>query len=220
MNRTAESPPDSLGMGLPLAVSGLAAWQALPSLIEAWNHDLYSRGAALAFAIWLVTPGWLYFKNRHAPAPASAVWLVLALLLCAAGAMSGLRVLQHLALACAVAGLPGWRRGACGAANTDRLAQDSVIEGSGQNARATVARACCPLSVFTPTAALAKLTALGVAVVAALAWLPASGWFLSHWQVGGLSGWERPVVASLMAFFLLALSRVSHCPPHSSPPAP
>ncbi|MEI6673592.1 MAG: hypothetical protein WCO57_00285, partial [Verrucomicrobiota bacterium] len=107
----ADPPSDHLGISLPLAVLGLAAWQALPTLIGAWSHDLYARGAPLAFGIWLATQGWLVLNNRHLGAPASVGWLVVALLLCAVGAMSGLRVLHHLALACAVAGLPGWRLG-------------------------------------------------------------------------------------------------------------
>ena len=44
--------------------------------------------------------------------------------------------------------------------NPVRLAQGSVTEGSGQNARATVARAFCPPPLFTAAAALAKLTVL------------------------------------------------------------
>ena len=46
--------------------------------------------------------------------------------------------------------------------NTVRLAQGSVTEGTGQNARATVARAFCPPPLFTPAAALAKLTVLAI----------------------------------------------------------
>ncbi len=187
MNPPADPPSDRLGMSLPLAMLGLAVWQAFPTLIEAWSHDLYARGAPLAFAIWIATQGWLFFKNRHLPAPASVAWLAASMMLCTAGAMSGLRVLHHLALACAVAGLPG------------------------RHARATVA----PL--FTPAAALTKLTILGITAVTVLAWLPASGWLLSHWRAGGLGGWERPALAALMALFLLTLSRASAPPPAPAP---
>jgi hypothetical protein len=141
------------GIALPLATSALAAWQAVPSLIEAWRTDLYSRGAPLAFFIWLVPLAIVFFKQRAAPGPG---WIGLSLLLCAAGSMAGVNLLQHLALATAVAGLSGLR-----------------------------------FYGFVTTAASA-------------AWLPASGWFLSHMKSGGFAGWERPVFAVLMALVVVA----------------
>jgi hypothetical protein len=156
---------------LPMAVLGLAAWHALPTLIEAWGSDLYSAGAPLAFGLWLASQGWLYFKQRQLAGPPCMVLLVLSLLLCAAGSMCGLRVLHHLALATAVSALPGWKLGAC------------------------------------------------ITTSAAMAWLPATGWFLSHWKSGGLAGWERPAFAGLMALLLVGLSRISGPPSHTPPPA-
>lgn len=48
---------------------------------------------------------------------------------------------------------------------------------------------------------------LGVIILASsLAWLPATGWFLSHWKTSGLLGWERPTIALMVALSLLCLS--------------
>ncbi len=147
------SPPSSFsGIALPLATSALAAWQAVPSLIEAWRTDLYSRGAPLAFFIWLVPLSIVFFKQRATPGLA---WIGLSLFLCAAGSMGGVNLLLHLALATAVTGLSGLR-----------------------------------LSGIVTT-------------MAAAAWLPASGWFLSHLKSGGLAGWERPVFAALVALLIV-----------------
>ena len=160
------------GMALPLAVLGLAAWQALPTLVEAWGNDLYTRGAPLAFGLWLAPQGWVFFQQRHlAPKPCLA-WLGISLLLCTAGSMTSLRVLHHLALATALPGLLGLGLAGC------------------------------------------------VTTAAAAAWLPATGWLLSHWKTGGLAGWERPAFASIMALVLLACSRFCLPHPHSAPPAP
>ncbi|MEI7911816.1 MAG: hypothetical protein WCK77_19465 [Verrucomicrobiota bacterium] len=150
------------GMALPLTVLALTAWQALPTLAAAWHNDLYARGAALAGVIWLAPQGWWWFKQRHCPAPPNLTWLAVALVLCATGTVTELRVCEHLALATAFAGAFGWR-----------------------------------FVGFVTTAT-------------ALAWLPASGWFLSHWTTAGLVGWERPVLASSLALFLLVRGRFTH----------
>ncbi len=144
---------------LPIAVLALSAWQALPTITEAWRYDLYARGAPLACAIWLIPQIWWRFSFRHTPIAPRAAWLGLAMLLCIAGAMTELRVLQHLALASALAGTFGWR-----------------------------------FSGF-------------VTIATALTWLPASGWFMSHWKNAGLVGWERPVLASSLGVFLLVRAR-------------
>lgn len=167
-----DSSSTDLGMTLPLAVLGLAAWQALPTLVEAWNNDLYAAGAPLAFGLWLASQGWVYFKQCHLATKPCLAWLSLSLLLCSAGSMTDLRVLHHLALATAVPGLLG-------------LGLGGVITSA-----------------------------------AAPAWLPATGWFLSHWNTGGLIGWERPSFASIMALLLLAIARFILPPPHLTPPAP
>jgi hypothetical protein len=169
MNPESRSQADSLGLILPLAVLGLAAWHALPSLAEAWSDDLYARGAPLACGIWLAPQGWLFLKHRKFPATACLTWLALSLLLSVGGAMTGLRVLHHLALATAVPGVGGLR-----------------------------------LAGLATTAA-------------APAWLPATGWFLSHWKSGGLAGWERPAFAASMALVLLGLTRLTHKPSHATP---
>lgn len=166
------SPSGIAGLALPLAVLGLTAWVAFPTLAEAWQHDLYARGAPLAFAIWLATQGWLFFKNRSHATAQSMAWLGLALFLCMAGSLSGLRVLHHLALATAVPGLLGLK-----------------------------------FAGLTTTAA-------------SLAWLPATGWFISHWKSGGLSGWERPVVVAILSIILLASVRTTANPPPSNQPQP
>jgi len=57
-------------------------------------------------------------------------------------------------------------------------------------------------------AALCGLTVRGlrgwVAAVGALSWLPACGWLVSSISSGGLTGWERPVLAATAAFVLHA----------------
>lgn len=147
---------------LALSVVALVAWNAMPTLSKAWGDDLFARGGAVAFGVWLAAPGILFFKRYRLAVSPSLGWLGVSLVLSAAGAMSELRVLQHLALACAVPGLLGtW---------------------------------------WVPLAALA----------AAPAWLPATGWFLSHWISGGLAGWERPTFGFAMALFLLALGHFFH----------
>jgi hypothetical protein len=45
-----------------------------------------------------------------------------------------------------------------------------------------------------------------LALIGASSWLPASGWFLSHFKTGGLMGWERPVAASLFSIVLVMLT--------------
>lgn len=94
--------PENLGTMLPLAVLGFVAWQALPSLMAAWGNDLYSRGAPLASAIWLAPLAWSHFKTPQSPTSQRFAWLVIALCLCATGAITQLRACQHVALACAL----------------------------------------------------------------------------------------------------------------------
>ena len=159
-------------MALPLAVVALTVWQALPSLNEAWRDDLYSRGAPLACAIWLAPQVWWQIKNRHSPAPPGLAWIGLALLLCVTGAITELRVLQHLALASALTGAFGWR--------------------------------------FSGLVTLAT----------ALAWIPATGWFLSHFKCAGLVGWERPAFASTLTICLLVRARFTRHASHATAPKP
>lgn len=95
------------GIALPLAVLALCAWNALPSLGAAWGNDLYARGAAAAFTIWLLSQCVVVLGKPGPRATPNAAWITAALVLCAAGSMSGMRALQHLALAAALPGLLG-----------------------------------------------------------------------------------------------------------------
>lgn len=61
----------------------------------------------------------------------------------------------------------------------------------------------------------------GLLILAASAtWLPATGWILSHWMSGGLTGWERPLGATLLSILLLALTRSPHTQPLQNHPEP
>ncbi len=171
MNAPRQSTVASFGLALPFAVLGLACYNALPTLAEAWLHDLYSRGALIAFVIWVVAQAWVYFQRRPLAKPCM-VWLAISLLLGVAGSLSDLRVLHHLALAAAIPGCFGLR-----------------------------------------------MTGL-VVLAGAPTWLPATGWFLSHWKSGGLIGWERPACSALLAIILLALPRASRSQPLIQPHQP
>jgi hypothetical protein len=107
MNPPNDSPAESLGIVLPLAVLGLASCLALPSLVAAWSHDVYARGALLACAFWLAPPVWLWIKNRKSPATPCFAWLAVCLLLCTAGVLMDLRVFYHLAFASSIAAMSG-----------------------------------------------------------------------------------------------------------------
>lgn len=86
---------------LPFAVLAVALVRSMSSLVEAWGHDVYSRGAAVAFAIW-VLPAFLPFL-RKPPQGGGFFWLILALVSGVAGAVSSLRILSHLSLAFSIA---------------------------------------------------------------------------------------------------------------------
>lgn len=160
--------PHSAGTGrLPsLGISVLAAYLSAPSLLEAWQHDGYSRGGLAAFGIWfLVLAGVRFLPNANSHRHA-VLWTVLAALCCAAGSMADLRVLYHLGLACALTGFAGF--GSSGV----------------------------------------------MAVALAVAWMPATGWFLSRVFSGGLVGWERPA-AVLAGFLVFLIAAVCGKPRHS-----
>lgn len=99
--------PDIRGISLPLATLGLCAWHAFPSLAAAWGNDLYSRGAATAFVIWLLSQCIIMFGTPSLRTSSRHGWIIIALILCVTGSMSELRAIQHLALAAAVPGLLG-----------------------------------------------------------------------------------------------------------------
>lgn len=97
---------DSRGDLLPgLFLSIISAALALPSLWNAWSHDLYAAGGFIAFLVWLSSLGITSYQLRHLASDRNAFWLVLSALLCMAGSMTSLRVCHHLALACALCGL-------------------------------------------------------------------------------------------------------------------
>jgi hypothetical protein len=54
-----------------------------------------------------------------------------------------------------------------------------------------------------------------LALIGAVSWLPATGWFLSHVKTGGLMGWERPLFASLLCVGVFILSHFKTQPPIS-----
>jgi hypothetical protein len=83
---------------LSAVIFGVAAYLALPSLLEAWLHDPYSHGAAIAFGIWLLLIVSLAPPLRSTLATPTLFWLLCAVVLCAVGSMSSLRVLYHAAL--------------------------------------------------------------------------------------------------------------------------
>lgn len=91
---------------LSMAVLVLSAYLALPSLVDAWRHDLYSRGGAAAFAVWITALIASWFPLRRKAGVASTIWPVCAALLCALGSMSSLRVLYHAALVVALVSCP------------------------------------------------------------------------------------------------------------------
>jgi hypothetical protein len=106
---------------LPLAVLGLAAWQGAAGLVAAWGNDLYARGAPWAFGLWLATA---VLARPRGSESRPLVWVAVSLLCCVAASISGLQVMNHLALAIAVwlpasgwfisrwitGGLSGWER--------------------------------------------------------------------------------------------------------------
>lgn len=77
------------------------------------------------------------------------------------------------------------------------------------------------LALATAVPGLLGLKFAGLVTTAAsLAWLPATGWFISHWKSGGLSGWERPVVVAIFSLILLASVRTTPNPPPPNHPHP
>lgn len=68
----------------------------------------------------------------------------------------------------------------------------------------TSLRACHHLAFACALCGLAVPTKYGwLTVSAALSWLPASGWPISRFFAGGMSGWERPALSAVTAIVLL-----------------
>lgn len=87
-----------------LIVLALAAGKALPSLLAAWETDLYSRGAILAFGIWclpLVAAG---LKSRLSP---NRIFLTAGIIALVVGSVAEVNAVKHLSLAITItAALP------------------------------------------------------------------------------------------------------------------
>lgn len=78
------------------------------------------------------------------------------------------------------------------------------------------------LSLTVAVPGLVGLRIGGIATaLAALAWLPVTGWLLSHYIAGGLAGWERPLYASIMGLLFFGFTRMVARPkyPITFPPA-
>ena len=76
MNANPAEPCRAAAFALPVAVVALASYHALPTLLAAWGSDLYSRGAQLGFALWLVLLGLVVFRKpppRNLP-PCGCLW--------------------------------------------------------------------------------------------------------------------------------------------------
>ena len=155
MSSKPRSNPRGIGMALPLITLALVSWQAYPPLVYAWRNDLYSRGAGIAFLIWLIAQLIIAFRLHGGKVRTSGLCTAIAIGLCAGSAVSGLNVLNQLALAFAFPGVFGLRY-------------------------------------------------MGVCVAAAsVAWLPATGWFMSSFKSGGFAGWERPFASAVLGLALL-----------------
>ncbi len=105
MNAIASKPDSYEGLIPALFMSILSAALALPSLWDAWQHDLYSTGGLTAFLIWLTTLGAVSFRQRQTAGPHSFTWIAISGLLCMAGSITSLHVCHHLALVAAFCGL-------------------------------------------------------------------------------------------------------------------
>lgn len=64
----------------------------------------------------------------------------------------------------------------------------------------TSLRICHHLAFAVALGALAvPAKCSGMFVLAGLSWMPATGWLISRFLVGGMAGWERPLMASSAA---------------------
>lgn len=92
-------------LALPTAVTAWVSWFAIPPLFEAWTIDLFSRGAATALVIWILSLIWTLFDDNSLLLTPSSAWLSAAITLCLAGVLCKLNILLHLALAASLMGL-------------------------------------------------------------------------------------------------------------------
>lgn len=71
-------------------------------------------------------------------------------------------------------------------------------------------RVCHHLALASALCGLAVQARYGwLPAVAALSWLPASGWIVSRFSEGGISGWERPTASAAAAIVLLIVCHLS-----------
>ena len=83
----------------------------------------------------------------------------------------------------------------------------------------TSLRVCHHLSLAAALCCLAVQARYGwLPAVAALSWLPASGWLVSRFSEGGTSGWERPSASAAAAIVLLILCHLSKRYPDEKEP--
>lgn len=140
------SQPVNASRGPAVLMLLFSAYLSLPTLIDAWQNDRYSRGGMAAFGLWLLGLAFVSYRSRLSTHRPSVVWLLGAMACCALGGMFSVNLLYHagFALACMAWLLPYY---------------------------------------------FGVLIFLGT-----LAWLPATGWFVSRVMAGGFVGWERPVM--------------------------
>lgn len=79
-----------------LIVLALAAGKALPSLLAAWENDLYSRGALLAFGLWSLPLFASGLKSRLSP---NRLFLAAGIFALVIGSVAQVNAVKHLALA-------------------------------------------------------------------------------------------------------------------------
>jgi len=90
----------------------LAAWDSR-AIVPAWIHSPYDKFGWVALAIWIAPCIWLWFKGL-AVGKWRTLWIGASLAVLALGAISSLNTFGYLALALAVAALPGISWAACG----------------------------------------------------------------------------------------------------------
>ncbi len=80
-------------------------------------------------------------------------------------------------------------------------------------------RVCHHLALASALCGLAVQARYGwLPAVAALSWLPASGWLVSRFSTGGTAGWERPAASAAAAIVLLILCHMSKSFPDEKEP--